>query len=237
MQGVKESRLGKALIVLGLEDQFLLNGELQRFPLVQRGALANEIIDEKLKLGKWRGVVNMIFGGFGKADALYEGNIEQLRERIASTAAISGKEEISAETITTLAKKGEYELILRIIESHPKVSLKDLESLRSKIPTAFFEEENKWQQRTRRLDELAAAKAMSEGNYYSALHYFQELKDTQRIQQASDFVLKKGDINYHVAEQIALSDPRQKDSSTNFYYYGQKNMRQKNQELLSIYLI
>ncbi len=207
-----ESRLGEALTTLGLEDKFLSNGELQKFPLVQRGALARGIIDEKLRLGRWHGVVEMMFGGLGKADALYEGDMDQLRDRIAQASAQS-EEGVTDEIIRTLRKKEEYDLILRLIETHPKVSLKGLEAIRSHLPSEFFKEEA-GQQRMRRIEELGAAKAMVDGDYRSALYYYQRLENVSGIDTASDLVLDKSDIHYpeEYAEQIALRDPKQSDA-------------------------
>ena len=61
MVGKKASNLGNALTALGLENQFLSNGELSNFPLVERGRIANGIIAEKLRLGRWEGVVQMMY--------------------------------------------------------------------------------------------------------------------------------------------------------------------------------
>ena len=54
MTDTQTPNLGGALTALGLEDKFLANGELTNFPLLERGRLANAIIDEKLKAGKWQ---------------------------------------------------------------------------------------------------------------------------------------------------------------------------------------
>src|SRR3989344_6485389 len=116
--------LGRAITRLGLEDKFLANGELSRFPLADRGTIANEIIAEKLRLGRWQSVIKMMYGGLGKADALYEGDREELKASILKSAMEnpgSGLEYPKGEIIDVLRRAGEADLLFRLATLMPNL--------------------------------------------------------------------------------------------------------------------
>src|SRR3989344_4906059 len=109
------ANLGSALTILGLEDQFLANGELTHLPLLERGRMASAIIDEKLRLGKLQTVVHMIYGG-GKADALFDGDRNELKARIVAAAQQRTNPDpgLTEFTLETLVKANEHDLLFRL---------------------------------------------------------------------------------------------------------------------------
>ncbi len=208
------AHLGNALTALGLEDKFLSNGELSNFPLVERGRIANGIITEKLRLGKWQGVVQMMYGGFGKADALYEGDRNELREGIFKSALEHPKStQFGRETLEALSKAGESDLIFRLATNIPTLNYEDFNAVVSHVDSDYFNDAEQGAQRKQTLHQKAANKAMEEGKYDSAFHHFSEIGDTEGVSQAFDAVLTtEGRYSSgELLERIALSDPSQKD--------------------------
>ncbi len=207
MESSPIDNLGRALTALGLEDKFLSNGELTKYPLVTRARIADEIISEKLRVGKWQGVVDMIWGGFGKADALYEGDRQQLREEIVKSAATHGGE-IEGKTLDTLKRAKEDELLFSLATSMP-LSYDDFSSLAHHIDRKnYFEDPQKGPARSRAFEEMAADKALKEENVSYALSHLKDLKDSKRIGDLFNRVLKEDfPFNYSLLEDMALSDP------------------------------
>ena len=209
------SNLGRALTRLGLEDRFLSNGELSNFPLVERGAIANGIIAEKLRLGRWQSVVNMMYGGFGKADALYEGDRIELRESILNSAREhSDTDYARREAVEVLAKAGEADLLLRLATVLPDLKYQDFSDMTGRIKSSFFNDPEFGPQRAQILHQTAANKAFSEKKYESAFLHFSEEKDNDGIGRVFDSVLSHegGSYSEDLLEKIALSDPAQKDN-------------------------
>ena len=208
------SNLGRALTRLGLEDRFLSNGELSNFPLVERGAIANGIIAEKLRLGRWQSVVNMMYGGFGKADALYEGDRIELRESILNSAREhSDTDYARREAVEVLAKAGEADLLLRLATVLPDLKYQDFSDMTGRIKSSFFNDPEFGPQRAQILHQTAANKAFSEKKYESAFLHFSEEKDNDGIGRVFDSVLSHegGSYSEDLLEKIALSDTEQKD--------------------------
>jgi len=205
------SNLGKVLTVLSLEDKFLSNGELSNFKLVERGSIAKGIIEEKLRLGKWQGVVQMIYGGFGKADALYEGDRNKLRNDIIKSATEHPKslDFRRGEVFNCLEKAGENDLLFKLATNIFNLNYEDFNLAVGKINRSYFDDVGKGAQRKHVWHQTAADKAMNEENYYSAFHHFSEIGDNAGVDRIFETTLNKssGDL----LEKIALSDPAQKD--------------------------
>ncbi len=186
------SNLGVALTSLGLEDKFLSNGELSNYPLAERGEITNGIIEEKLKSGRWPRVIDMVYGGFGKADALYDGDKEKLRESILSSARSHPDPETSInESLSSLTKFGENELLFELVSDVLTLRLDEYTSIASKIDKDFWEDSEKGSERKRKFNETALSKAMNEGEYYPAYGFLKELGDEERIDNLFDLLLTK----------------------------------------------
>jgi len=209
----KVSGLGNALTALGIEDRFLSDGELTNFPLLERGRIANGIIAEKLRLGRWQTVVEMMYGGFGKADALYEGDRDQLRDDIVRTAVEHSKSARIHGTIDVLAKAGENDLLFRLATNIPSLNYEDFMEATHGIDSSYFKDAAQGVQRKHTLHEIAGKKALAEGEYSAAFMHFDEIKDLEGLAQVFDatLALRGRHSSGEWLERIALSDPAQED--------------------------
>lgn len=168
--------LGRALTALGLEDRFLSNGELKNFPLMQRAQIANEIIADKLARGRWTSVVEMIYGGFGKADALYDGDREQLKVAIVESAKKTSRPDFSGDAIHTLAEHNEDDLIFRLATALP-LKFEEFNEAMKGINLAYFEDPIEGAKRKQAYHTLAAQKALKERKDSEAFHHFKTIND------------------------------------------------------------
>ena len=171
-QTIKQSGkgIGKALVKLGLEDKFLKNGELTKLPFAVRGETVRDIVDTQLERGHWQSVVKMIHGGVGKADVLYDGDIEELNKRIAETAkrvGIKDMEYFDDGTFKFLEDKNTA-LLLDIAENSG-FGYKRFSEMLSRVNLGENEA---------RYDRICADKAFNEGRYDSALYHFQKVRDS-----------------------------------------------------------
>ncbi|MCX6750526.1 MAG: hypothetical protein NTZ83_03640, partial [Candidatus Pacearchaeota archaeon] len=189
MEEKKDSSLGKALTMLGLEDQFLSNGELSNFPLAERGKIANDIISEKLRRGRWETVIEMIYGGLGKADALYDGDRNKLRGDIVNSAVEDSK------LMTKLPLRYEEFAEIRDYKLNPKHDA----------------------EKERILDNTQGKLAFAEQKYNDALAYFTRAGNQEAIDKVFEIALNPkrvytSGINISLAEEAALSNPDKKES-------------------------
>lgn len=206
----KNANLGRALVSLGLEDQFLANGELSKFPLVERGKIANDIISEKLRTGDWPTVIKMMFGGFGKAEALYEGDIEQLKEEIVKSAKENPRR-IDKDVVKALSEKEENDLIFRIATSTPNIEYKLFSEIICDISNSYFTDPEKGKERCRILHTVAGQKALDEKHYSSAFYHFELAEDEQTLKGLFDIILPNSH-DEELLEKAALKDPGKKES-------------------------
>jgi len=207
MTNTKIGKLGAALTHLKLENNFLSNGGLQSFPLVERGQIANGIISEKLSIGEWQDVVKMIYGGFGKADALYEGDPIDLKKRIVESA-LKHPDTLfrSDETVKTLAAKKEFDLLYDLFASVP-IGYKEIDSILKLFPNEFYECP-KGENMIQALHKQAAKSAMADNNMNHAWYHYRHAKDKEGLALVFDAILKSGNSNsYSELESIALSEP------------------------------
>jgi len=213
MTDTQTPNLGGALTALGLEDKFLANGELTNFPLLERGRLANAIIDEKLKAGKWQTVVAMIYGGLGKADALFEGDRNELKARIVTAAQQHTKSEITSRTLETLVKAKEHELLFRLA-TNTSLGYDDLMAVLSHIPAQYFKEDPQGTQKRQTIDQAAGQRALAEKKYAAAVSHFAAIGDTANLTTLFDQAISSDDSNVDIRmlEAIAVSDPSQKET-------------------------
>ncbi|MBU3913785.1 MAG: hypothetical protein KKE50_06865 [Nanoarchaeota archaeon] len=187
---IEEGRnLGKAITVLGLEDELLSNGHLVNYPLLTRGGIANGIIDAKLRLGRWSSVVDMIFGGFGKADALYEGDKDKLRQGILESARRNSSDPYFGDkTVSVLLKSKEYDLLFNLSHTLP-LRYEDFVAVVHKIPDTFFQEQGVGAERKQTFNSNAAEKALSERKYGSAIEYYRRASNLQALSTVFEEVL------------------------------------------------
>ncbi|HLC72384.1 MAG TPA: hypothetical protein VJH37_02265 [Candidatus Nanoarchaeia archaeon] len=213
MTNPPEANLGAALTMLGLEDKFLANGELTNFPLLERGRLANAIIDEKLRLGRWQTVVQMIYGGLGKADALFEGDHNKLKARIVAAARQRTNSGITSRTLDTLVKAEEHDLLFRLATS-TSLGYDDLMAVVSHIPAEYFKEDPQGTQKRRTIDQAAGQRALAEKRYDAAVSHFAAIGDTANLTTLFDQAISSDDSNVDISvlEAIAVSDPSQKET-------------------------
>ncbi|MBS3142307.1 hypothetical protein J4464_02880 [Candidatus Woesearchaeota archaeon] len=201
--------LGAALTQLGIEDKFLQNGALAQFPLAQRGAIAQEIIDEKLRTGDWQTVIRMIYGGFGKADALYDGDHAALRDRIMESALAHPQSFLEASNFDALAHRGQNELLYRLATELPDLTYTDIHDISSRITEEFYADEQHGTERSHTIHTLLARKALDNGNYRDAFTNFAIIHDLDGISLVFDTWIKgsrsSGDIS--LLEHIAKADP------------------------------
>jgi len=199
--------LGRAITRLGLEDKFLQNGQLQDYPLAQRAELANQIIAEKLRLGRWPTVVQMMWGGLGKADVLYEGDKNQLRQQILD----SVRQHLplgSPDAIKTLAQKGENDFLFRMATEIPELSYSDFISTINSMPHTYLEDPQNTDKRNT-IHQIAAEKAMGERRYGNAFYHFRRTGNTQAIDGLFETLFEQVGENrdyVHLLEQIASDD-------------------------------
>ena len=214
MTDTQTPNLGGALTALGLEDKFLANGELTNFPLLERGRLANAIIDEKLKAGRWQTVVNMIYGG-GKADALFDGDRNELKARIVAAAQQRTNPDpgLTEFTLETLVKAKEHELLFRLA-TNTSLGYDDLMAVLSHIPAQYFKEDPQGTQKRRTIDQAAGQRALAEKRYDAAVSHFAAIGDTANLTTLFDQAISSDDSNVDIRmlEAIAVSDPSQKET-------------------------
>ena len=216
------SSLGGAITRLGLEDKFLANGELTRFPLVERGRIANDIIFEKLRLGTWQTVIEMIYGGLGKASALFDGDFDELRERILSSAVENFTDRnftdrryasISDKTMHLLSDAGEDELLFKLATSIPSLNYDEIRELIRHMSPAYFNDSVEGPQRLQDYHEVAGKKALEHGKYAQALQHLDKTGDGDAsIKVFERFMSQElGYLSKEDLERIALSNPEQKE--------------------------
>jgi len=209
----RTSNLGNALTALGLEDVFLSNGELSRFPLVERGRITNGIIAEKLRLGRWQSVIDMIYGGSGNASALFDGDRDALKAGILKSATehYSGKG-ITQTTIDALVKSGESDLLFTIATS-ANSSYEEFTEISGHIDSSYFTDAKHGAERSQRLHDIAGKLALREKRFDSAYRHFSKIGDADSINGVFDAALDIQDRHSSrtLLEEIALSDSSQKD--------------------------
>ncbi len=222
-EAITETRirnLGRAITSLGLEDKFLADGALSDFTLLERAEIANEIISEKLNFGRWESVVQMIWGGLGKADALYDGNKDTLKKGILESAKKqtelkSESSDSCAKSIETLAKKGEYDFIFNLMTSMPNLGYDDFIKMCQYLPATHFEGDE-GAQRKDTLGKVAGEKAMRERKYDSALINFEQVGNEDAIEEIFNEVIKpetKSSRDYSrvgILEEIAMRGDHEK---------------------------
>ena len=205
------SSFGGAITRLGLEDKFLANGELTRFQLVDRGRIANDIISEKLRLGRWQTVVEMIYGGVGKADALFEGNFDESKEGILKSAVEHSKgRDINQKTVELLAKAGEDDLLFRLATGIQSLDHHGFIAIAGSVKNKYFDEDP---QRLQTYHETAGNKALESREYDHALTHFDTI-DNEGLSTKAFHLLMSSDICYlsvRDLERVALGNERQKE--------------------------
>lgn len=209
------SGLGKALTMLHLEDKFLQNGELSNYSLSERGKIANDIISEKLSRGRWDSVIRMMYGGFGKADALYDGDRNKLREDIVNSALEHWDNHIDNNLIGVLRKAGENDILFNLATKLPLKYEQFLE-IRRGIDNDYFKNSEGGVEKEKILTEVQSKLAFAEGKYGEALRSFLEIGNSAGIDKFFKVVLSSnryyGELNLPSVEEVALSDPSKKES-------------------------
>ncbi len=228
--------LGRALTVLGLEDKFLSNGELSHFPLVERGRITTDIISEKLKRGSWLEVVQMMYGGLGKASALYEGDRDQLREDILQSA-VSHPQDLESDykgkILEILSKEGESDLLFRMATSIPSLNLNGFLTITNYINDDYLTDNPEKRQILR---QLKGDKAFEEEKYEEALGYFRRSKSVEGISKIFNILIEQDYSSSFSGSSLdllistALSDPahsseRLKQIITNPKFDSQKSFK------------
>ncbi len=210
--------IGIALTVLGLEDKFLSNGELAKFPLMQRGRMTNGIISKKLALGRWVSVVELIYGESGKADALYDGDREKLKAEIIETAKREPEHWNYSQAIRALAEKKEDGLIFGLALALP-LKYEDFSATIRGIRSEFFDDPDEGAGRKQTYHRAAAQKALKEKRDSDAFAHFKSINDETGMAAVFDSFIAghEGCFNYNHslsdAETFAeSSDPKVKES-------------------------
>jgi hypothetical protein len=217
---VKEAKsvsgLGKALTALGLEDRFISNGELSKFNLSDRGAIANGIISEKLSRGRWESVIKMMYEGVGKADALYDGDRNQLREDILKSA-IQDPEAIGVDEslVSILKKAGETELLVNLATKLPLLDFEHFSRIEREIPLHdYFEKAENGAEKQKAFLGVKGKLAFDARRYSDAIDCFLNTGNQEGIDEFFELISKSKDLerfNISSAEEAALSDPEKKD--------------------------
>ncbi|MFH0978860.1 MAG: hypothetical protein V1837_06185 [Candidatus Woesearchaeota archaeon] len=199
------NNLGAALTQLGIEDKFLSNGELTSFPLVDRGRIANGIIEEKLGSGKWTTVVHLLFGSNAHAHALYEGDYEQLKKDILQSALSSSREYYDMDKVAKdLADSKEFDLLFKIACSIP-INYDEFNKLTYHFPKGFFDGQN-----LQMLHNVAGKKALEENKPDSAAYHFTESGDKENLKAAFEAMLTHSAQRHTDSlEKIALFFPKE----------------------------
>lgn len=206
--------LARTLVNLGIDSNFLKNGELQQLPRDARGRIVDEIVDQRLSSGRWQGVVEMIFGGLGKADVLYGGSPEDLRRRIVDSVGVSPDQTIDPKVFETLEERGERELLYGIaMAAGSEFSFNNAE----RIVSPLFQDPEKGEERKREFHTRAANSYLKGRNYRSALDHFAEIEDSDGVADVFErgFVeLAGGSLTEEMKRPVldaALYSPEHKD--------------------------
>jgi hypothetical protein len=218
---VKEAKsnsgFGKALTALGLEDKFISNGELANFNLSDRGVIANGIISEKLNRGRWESVIEMMYGGVGKADALYDGDRKQLREDIVKSAVQDPDAyRVDEHLVNILKKAGETELLVDLATKLPLLNYENFNQIEREIPLHdYFEKAENGAEKKKAFLGVKGKLAFKEEKYSEAISCFLDTKNQEGIDNFFELMSKsKYPGNFYVSsvEEAALSDPLKRDS-------------------------
>jgi len=216
MSETTTSSLGNAITALGLEDEFLVNGELKNFPLVERVRIASDIVSEKLRIGRWQTVIRMIYGGLGKADALYEGDYDQLREDIFRSAIEHPEHSrrVDKEAIDALAKAGENDLLYRLATTIQFADDDNFIEVSRRIGPTYFTHDEEGTEKLRVLHGISGRRALEMGKYDSALVHFSKAEDMEGLAKIFDIIADRefGYVSRDLLIKVARSDPEHEES-------------------------
>ena len=202
---------GAAIQELGLANEFLANGELQNYRLIERGQIANSVISKKLEMGDWKTVIRMMYGDFGKAEALYEGNRDELEDKIVKSAEQYPHRCISDE-VNALEQSGSRGLLFRLATTLP-LNYDDFTEILCHDNTWDFIRQDSSRKKT--FYQLAAEKALKEGKIHEAFDHFKRNGDKQGIEIIFEQAISD-DAHHSIYDSMrwvvdtALEDPEKK---------------------------
>ena len=207
----------RTLTYLGIDRRFLENGELQTLPRDQRGAVVDAIVSQKLEEGDWPVVINMIFGGIGKADVLYGGDLGELREKIIVSARGSARG-LDSRIIELLGDKKERELLLDLALSS-NIGYQSLLGI-ERIVKPLLETDL---DRKKTFAKMIGDMALEEGKYLHALREFVQIGDSINIAHVFERSLE------HLATTSYSYESRAQEAAIEAAIYdsGLKNERLK----------
>ncbi|MCH7813284.1 MAG: hypothetical protein IID40_04605 [Planctomycetes bacterium] len=108
-------------------------------------------------------MVDMIYRGIGKADALFDGDRAQLREDIVRSAVEHPESKyFGRETLDALSKARENDLLFGLATNMPLLDYDGFDAISRKIGRAFLEDPEHGAERSRVLDETGGRLALNE---------------------------------------------------------------------------
>lgn len=223
------SGLGKALVQLNLDENFIYSGKISKFPLSQRTEIINEILSEKLDKGKWESVIDLFYSPKSKINQLYEDSPKQLNQKILDSAIKSspkkGKMSLDHYLISTLIDAKEQELLFNLATNLP-LEHEKLSEISSFItsPDYFNQKNFSLEKRTKLINTLGKS-ALETSNYKEALQCFLQTGNQDGIEE---FFSKKFNreeapyVNISLLEAAATSDPEKQENRLNQVAMGFK---------------
>jgi len=206
--------LGRTLVTLGIDKSFLRNGELVRIaPLEARGQVANDIIDSRLDLGEWRSVIDMIYGEQERAAVLVDIPINELRKRIIET--IRKRKTVTPfnNTIETLAKQGEDDVLYAIAISRYQeeedtrgVQYEQRARIRQEINDEYFSTTEDGRHKLIRLETMLAEEARTRGLPGNSMVHYINADNREKADEVYQSVIDKEDIDSKWLVDVSTAD-------------------------------
>jgi len=202
--------LGVAITELGLEDKFLSSNELENFSLLERGKIVDGIIYEKLQLGRWQEVVNIIYDSSNKIRALFSGDRKKLQKEVIKSAVKNPKTYIDEKTFRLLCEE-DNDLLFKVAIALP-LNYKIFMEAIGLIDNLYFDDIKEGDIRKRTFHKIAGKKALKEGQYRSVLGHFKEINYQKGLAELFEVAIAKGGWNSNsVLEEIALSEQESRE--------------------------
>jgi len=201
---------GRAITALGLENRLLYGEDFLDFSLKQRGKILGAVIGEKLELGRWESVIEIVYGAPNPLRNLFDGNREELKKRIFESAVKNpswGDKDL-------LAKLGDdYIFKIAIL---PQISYEKFKEVIGLVGDSYFEDGEKGDERRRTLCKVRGEKALKEREWGTALDNFEEIDYQEGLEELFDAFMvetdgKKAGVSARIAR--ALSDETQRQNA------------------------
>jgi len=208
LENPSKYNFGKALVELGYDKEFLFLGKHNAFHLQERSDLVKGILSKNLKLGNWKEVIDIVYGGIGGADQLYDGDRRNLDRDIIKSAK---KNEACIRDLydhqRRLLKEKNGECLLFSLAANLPSTDEDFMDVTGNIgDSPFFKDAVMSERRKRVYHRIVAKKAVDNGNFRRAFYHYSEVDKKDKINELFDKDLSEKDVNSNTLVEIALTD-------------------------------